>query len=287
VSPVCLGSVVDPRVVPAAFDAGVNFFFLTADMHWPIYENLRRGLAMLFQRGGGVRDEIVVGAVSYVTQPEFCHAPFREVVTAVPGLGHLDVTIAGGAYGGELPTRLAEYRRHRAVASDGSSEGTSGRSLPGVAATAASFHDRAAARLALQRGDVDLAFVRYNPVHRGAAADLFPHLPAERAPGERAALVYNFTSSQGHLAEEAYARLGLAPNDWRPEVTDYYRYALTRPEVDGLLCALAEPRHVAALDAALDRGPLDAESCTYLEDLADLSTGRAQLAGQPPSLPSP
>ena len=44
VSPFCLGLVEDPATISAAFDAGINFFFLTADMHWPLYEASRRGL---------------------------------------------------------------------------------------------------------------------------------------------------------------------------------------------------------------------------------------------------
>ena len=38
VSPFCLGLVRVPETISAAFDAGINFFFLTADMHWPLYE---------------------------------------------------------------------------------------------------------------------------------------------------------------------------------------------------------------------------------------------------------
>src|SRR5215469_14434904 len=44
VSPFCLGMVRSPDAVSAAFDAGINFFFLSADMHWPLYEPLRLGL---------------------------------------------------------------------------------------------------------------------------------------------------------------------------------------------------------------------------------------------------
>jgi len=33
VSPICIGMVEDPRTIPAAFEAGINFFFVTADMH--------------------------------------------------------------------------------------------------------------------------------------------------------------------------------------------------------------------------------------------------------------
>jgi hypothetical protein len=253
----------DARVVPAAFDAGANFFFLTADMHWPLYEPLRRGLADLFARGGGVRDEVVVGAVSYVTQPEFCLLPFREVVDAVPGLERVDVTIAGGAYAADFAARLPRYRAHR--------EGA----LAGVRATGASFHDRRAARDAVTGELLDLAFVRYNAEHRGAEEDLFPALPTPRR-----ALVYAFKTTSGHLDEEARRRVGLAADDWQPELTCRYRFALARPELDGLLCALDEERHVAELDEALARGPLDAEETQYLCDLGDLSAGRARLVGR-------
>ena len=47
ISPFCLGLVGDEDVVPAAFEAGINFFFISADMHWPVYEQTRRGLDMI------------------------------------------------------------------------------------------------------------------------------------------------------------------------------------------------------------------------------------------------
>ena len=76
VSPVCLGKVRSDRTIAAAFEAGINFFFLTADMHWPLYEASRRGLEKLIRSRRGIRDQIVVAAASYVTQPEFCTMPF-------------------------------------------------------------------------------------------------------------------------------------------------------------------------------------------------------------------
>ena len=52
------------------------------------------------------------------------------------------------------------------------------------------------------------------------------------------------------------AQLGMrgGPN-WQPRVTDHYRFALTRPELDDLLIALATPRQVDALAVALEEGP--------------------------------
>jgi len=76
VSPVCVGIVGDPDVVPAAFEAGINFFFVTADMHWPLYEGVREGLRRLLKSNPAARDSLVVGVVAYVTQPEFCWVPF-------------------------------------------------------------------------------------------------------------------------------------------------------------------------------------------------------------------
>ena len=249
VSPFCLGITNDPRTVCEAFDAGINFFFVTADMHWPLYESLRRGLEMLFSRGGGVRDDVVVGAVSYVTQPEFCFAPFREVIDAVRGLERLEVTIAGGAYSTDLAIRLTQYRQHAAGV------------VPGARAVGTSFHDRAAAFLALEHAMIDIGFVRYNSDHTGAQRDLFPHI-TNGAP-----LLYNFKNTSGHVAEKLAPRLGVEEGSWVPRATDHYRYVLTRAEIDGVLCALTTPGQVKELAAAMDEGPLAAEECEYVEEL--------------------
>ena len=73
----------------AAFDAGINFFFLSVDMHWPLCEGMRRGLEALLARGGGVRDEIVGGVVSYLEQPLFQAFRVHEVIDAAPCFGVL------------------------------------------------------------------------------------------------------------------------------------------------------------------------------------------------------
>src|SRR5689334_2036412 len=80
VSPLCIGVVADPATIPAAFDAGVNFFFVSLDLHWPLYEQTRRGLAMLFERGTSIRNEVVVGVVSYLDQPLFAALQVHEFI---------------------------------------------------------------------------------------------------------------------------------------------------------------------------------------------------------------
>lgn len=258
ISPIALGMVGDPEVVSTAFDAGINFFFLSADMHWPLYGSLRRGLARLLERG--VREQLVVGAVSYVAQPDFSRAPLLEILDAVPGLERLDLAIVGGAYGADLLPRLERFRAHQ-------QEG-----FLDIGAVGASFHDRDAARLAIRHGLVDLAFVRYNPLHPGAEEDLFPHL------GPKPSLVYNFKSTQGWLPDDA-DWAALVPDDYpRPHPTDYYRFAIAQPALDGLLVSLRTPVEVDALVRALAAGPLAEDEERYLRDLGHLAAGRATLA---------
>jgi hypothetical protein len=260
VSPVCIGLVGDPNIIPAAYDMGINFFFVTADMHWPLYENLRRGLKMLFERGGGIRDDVVVGVVSYVTQAEFCQTPFEEVVQCIPALERIDVAIAGGAYANDLLVRRNAYQKHP-------------HRPPAIGA---SFHDRPACLTALNHNLVDIGFLRYNTIHRGAEEDVFPHLRPKST-----ALLYNFKSTHGFLCEQDYATIGLTPEYVRPPITDYYRYALSRPEMDGLLCALDTPQQLNALEEALNKGALDDDQIQYLNDLTDLALGRASLNPSP------
>lgn len=260
VSPFCLGMVGDPAVVPAAFDAGLNFFFLTADMHWPLYEGTRRGLADLLRRGA--RDDVVVAGVCYPTQPEFCTAPFEELVAAVPGLDRIDVLLAGGAYGKEFDRRWPVYEEHRRGG------------LLGSRAVGATFHERDAAAKAVVERKVDIAYIRYNSDHSGAREDVFPRMPDRPRP-----LLYNFKSTFGYVPPARMTEIGLpGPEYWHPEVTDHYRFALTRPELDGLLIAFRSPREVNDLALALERGPLTEEEETYLMDVASVTRGDARVA---------
>jgi hypothetical protein len=261
VSPFCLGIVGEPSTVVAAFDAGVNFFFVTADMHWPLYEPTRRGLADLLARGPGVRDQVVVAGVCYAAQPEFCVLPFEELVAAVPGLKALDVLLAGGAYGWEFGRRQPVYEAHRQS------------HYLGSRAVGATFHDRRAALAAVRERQVDIAFLRYNPNHAGARRDVFPHLPERPRP-----LLFGFKSTLGYVPPARMEALGLpGPEYWNPQVTDHYRFALTRPEMDGLLIAHRTPAEVAALAAALEQGALTEEEETYLMDVAVVARGEARV----------
>lgn len=263
VSPVALGIVGEPATVSAAYDAGVNFFFLTTDMHWPLYDALRAGLGDLLAARPGVRDHIVVAGVTYVTRPSFCYAPFEELADAVPGLGRLDVLVAGGASAPDFFARLPVFERHRAARHTG------------CRAIGASFHDRAAARLAVRHELVDVAFIRYNALHDGARADLLPALAAPPRPRTR---LFNFKSTMGWVPPARFDALGVSPDHWRPRVEDHYRLVLSRPEIDGVLVALQDPAQLDALTRALAEPPLDDDEQDHLVTLAQLAAGRADWA---------
>jgi hypothetical protein len=254
----------DPAAVSTAFDAGINFFFVSADMHWPYYEPLRRGLKDLLRRGGGIRDVIVLGVACYPAQPDFCLYPFQEVLEVIPEAERLDVLIAGGAYGRDFPERLPVYEQHRRA------------NFLGCRAIGTSFHDRRTALVAINERLVDIAFIRYNPMHSGARYDLFPQIAIRDAP-----LVFNFKSTRGYIPPDLQTELGL-PGDvyWQPAITDYYRFALTRPEFDGLLIAPQTPGEVAAFTAALELGPLDDDEDNFLLNLALVASGGARVADE-------
>jgi aryl-alcohol dehydrogenase-like predicted oxidoreductase len=240
VSPFCLGRVREEETILAAFDAGINFFFVTADLHWPFYEQTRRGLQRLLARGGAVREQVVVGICSYCTQPDLPPVALWEAVNAIDGLSSLDLAIAGAAHGHEYLERYRTFERIRRE------------KYLGARAIGTTFHDRKAAAAATSHNLVDIALVRYNPIHRGAWVDLFPYLDQPTRT-----LLYSFTSTLGYFVEQRRAELDLPDVGWQPTVGDFYRFALARPELDGLLIGLDTPEQVAAFVRTLESGPLD------------------------------
>ena len=259
VSPFCLGVVGDWKLIPAAFEMGINFFFVTTDMHWPAYEASRKGLRALLSSRKSIREEIAIAGVCYPTQPEFMVLPFQELVDSVPGMTRVDVLVAGGAYGADLLARVTTLRAivERTQAS----------------AIAASFHDRAAALAAANHNLVDLCYIRYNPVHSGARQELLPRLTSPRS------LVFNFKSMHGYISHRQLRELEIDPSLWYPEASDYYRYALSRPQMDGLLFSVTHYRQLEELRAALTKEGLSEEEEVHLDELATIFT---RIASQKP-----
>jgi len=253
ISPFCLGMVKSEDTYCCAFDAGINFFFITADMHWPVYDDTRKSLSKLLSRGRGIRDQIVVAGVSYCTQPEFCIGPFEEALQAVPQLDRFDMLIAGGSYAHEIMTRHRVYQHHRQ------------NHFVNCQAIGTTCHDRQVALDVVNNNYFDICFVRYNPLHPGARSDLFPFMSDDSLVP-----LFNFKNTVGHIPPRVFKKLGLADDHWAPEMTDYYKFALARPEIKGLLCSPTTPEEVEELADAMEGPPLTSEVEEYLGQLGEL-----------------
>jgi hypothetical protein len=253
VSPICLGMTVSPETVIAAYEEGVNFFFVTADLHWPLYDGVRKGLAKLLAGSPSRRDQIVVGVVSYLDNPLFGALQFHEVTNEIAGLNRVDLLIAGAVSSDQsFYSRVEAMSRARAAGQHG------------ARAIGATFHQRPLALVAQQYGMLDISFIRYNSAHPGASRDLFPYLSGRSIP------VFNFKSTMSQVTPETFDKLNLGKTYWRPEACDYYRFVLTRPEIDGILCSPLQPGEMRQLAKALAQGPLTPDQEAYMIWLSSL-----------------
>jgi hypothetical protein len=239
---------------------GVNFFAVTVDMHWPVYEPLRRGLVELIHDVPAARDEIVIMGISYVTHPRFCHAPFAELLDAHPTFGRIDVSGMGATTNADFLNRWGEHARH--VGDD----------RLGVRALAGLFDDGLAASVAATKRLVDLAFIGYRPSMRFLREVVLDKLDADSVP------VFSVGSSVDHRGRKRLTELGVGPDQWAPRQADYVRYALGAAGMSGALCNPTTVQDMTEIVGALAEGPLTHEERTYLEDLADLDRGLAELA---------
>ena len=259
VSPFCIGITGSPDSVIQAYEMGINFFFVSADLHWPLYEQTRRGIARLVEGSPSRRNEIVVAIVSYLDEPLFSALQFHEVLDVVPGLEHVDVMIAGAIandYGFQKLRTLrdAKIRGHL-----------------GARAIGASFHQRKYALVSDMYSMLDIHLVRYNTAHPGARTDLFPYLQPQSF-----SLTFNFKSMMFQVPEQRFRELGLPASAWRPNSCDYYRFVLSDPALDGILCSPQTPDEVKTLAQAMEQKPLTQQEQEYMIWLS--STAFAPMA---------
>jgi aryl-alcohol dehydrogenase-like predicted oxidoreductase len=120
-----------------------------------------------------------------------------------------------------------------------------------------SIHDRPRAGRLAEDSALDLLMIRYNAAHPGAEVDVFPHL-ARRRP---AVIAYTAT---------AWRRLLRAPRGWRERpatAAECYRFCLSSPGVDVVLCSPASRDQLREDLAAVTRGALDADEMDFMRRL--------------------
>ncbi len=118
----------------------------------------------------------------------------------------------------------------------------------------------------LGRSPFDVFMLRYNAVHRGAEHDVFPHLPQTRRPG-----IVAYTATRwGHLLDPKK----MPPGEEPPAARDCYRFALSHPSVDLVLCGPSDREQMQEALRALDAGPLEPEEMQRLRRIGDHVYGR-------------
>jgi predicted aldo/keto reductase-like oxidoreductase len=116
----------------------------------------------------------------------------------------------------------------------------------------------------------DLFMVRYNAAHRGAERDVFPQLPA--GPSHPGICAYTATR-WGSLIDPART----PPGERTPSAADCYRFCLSHPDVDLVLCGPATTAHVREACRALAAGPLDADELSWMRRVGDHLYGRSPI----------
>ncbi|MCY3884886.1 MAG: hypothetical protein OXG24_08220 [Gammaproteobacteria bacterium] len=135
----------------------------------------------------------------------------------------------------------------------------------------------------------DFLMLRYNAVHRGAETDVFPFVREDKP--HPTIQVYTATR-WGHLLDPTK----MPPGEDPVSACDCYRYSLSHPAVDMILCGPANRAQMQEAIAALKRGPLDADERERIErigkhlysqyapaypdagDAPDVASGRAASA---------
>ncbi len=116
----------------------------------------------------------------------------------------------------------------------------------------------------LAKIDIGIAHVRYNATHRGAEKEIFPHLAA--TPAERPGIVAFTATRWGHLLTRPK---GLDASVAVPTAADCYRFTLTDPHVDAVLCGARSTQDVKDALDGLEKGPMSADEVAWMRKVGD------------------
>jgi aryl-alcohol dehydrogenase-like predicted oxidoreductase len=202
------------------------------------------------------RDELVLTVQSYSRLPTLV-GPSVEVALRRAGLEHFDVLLLGMRNARPSDDYHEAFERLRDAGK--------------VRFLAVSTHNRPILPSLFHeyeegRSPYDVFMFRYNAVHRGAEKDVLPFVPRERPPG----LISYTTTRWGHLLDPKR----MPPGETPVAASDCYRFALTRGEIDVVLCGPADAEQMDEALRALDRGPLDDEEMARICHIGDFIYGR-------------
>lgn len=235
-------------VIESAFDAGINY------LYWGTVRQpeFARAIVNLSKQH---RDELILTIQSYSKDPGTIEDEVDEAL-ASGGIENVDFLLLGNHP--EVPdhayVEVLERMREKGK----------------VRFMSLSSHNRPMLPSLLEQysegeGPFDLLMLRYNAVHRGAEKDVFPFV-SQPHPTICAYTATRWT----HLLDPGKMPEGEVPVSAR----DCYRYSLSNPAVDMVLCGPANAEQMDQALAALKRGPVEPDERERIERIG------AHLYGQ-------
>ena len=255
-------------VIEDAFHRGVNY------LYWGTVRQPDFARAMV-NLAGQHRDDMILTIQSYSNDPTTIEGEVDEALSA-SGVDNFDFLLLGNR--NEVPSdgyvEVFERMRERGK----------------VRFMSLSSHNRPMLPKLLKAytegtSPYDLLMLRYNGVHRGAEKDVFPYVPESGGPS-----ICTYTATRwGHLLDPEK----MPPGEEPPSARDCYRYSLSQPAIDMVLCGPANAEQMNLAIEALERGPLEPDERERIErigaylyaqyapayadagDAEDVSAGRA------------
>ena len=240
---------VAPDDLEIAFDHGINTFY---------WGSIRRpGFGAGVRRlARSHRDKIVVALQSYARWPAALMRFRFEAGLKKLGLDHADILVLGW-YNSRPPQWILD-------------EALELREEGKVRYLMMSGHNRRFFPAMAEENLIDLFMVRYNAAHRGGEQDVFPHLPeGDEHPG---IVAYTATRWASLIDKRK-----MPPGVRTPLASDCYRFCLSNPDVDMVLCGPASTEHVRTACAALKEGPLDDDEMEWMTRVGDHIYGRSPV----------
>ena len=131
-------------------------------------------------------------------------------------------------------------------------------------AIAVSIHDRVRAGKLAADSPLDALMIRYNAAHPGAERDIFPHCD------KRDPVIIAYTATD-------WRKLLSRPAGWTgpvPTAGDCYRFCLSNPYVDVVLCGPGNQQQLEENLKALEKGPLSDEEMKWMRDFGKIIYGK-------------
>jgi aryl-alcohol dehydrogenase-like predicted oxidoreductase len=238
---------IGPDDVEYAFDHGINYFYW-GSIRRPGFGN---GIKRLSKHS---RDQMVVALQSYARWPGMLLQSTFDMGLRRLGLDYADILILG----------WFNHRPPQGIIDAALELKEKGR----VRYLLMSGHQRSFFPEMAKENLFDLFMVRYNAAHRGAERDVFPLLPGgDEHPG-----VCAYTATRwGSLIDAGKMSAG----ERTPTAGDCYRFCLTSPHVDMVLCGPENSEHVRQAVRAMQAGALDEEELAWMRRIGDHVYGRS------------